>query len=101
MKTGCELVYDILGVAKADDQALLTEFRDEVEGRLTHVKSVDVHTIDGGVRLKIAVNDIAPFDRNDFESFVYDHAVWDSTQAYFEIATEAITFDLVSEKYGL
>ncbi len=96
--TGCELVYDILGVA-TDDRALLAEFRDEVEGRLTHVKAVDVRTVDGGVRLQIAVYDIEPFAQNNFESFVYDHAVGDSTHAYFEIAAESITIKLASERY--
>ena len=100
--TGCELVYDILGVA-TDDRALLTEFRDEVEGRLAHVKAVDVHTVDGGLRLNIAVYDIAPFDRDDFESFVYDHAVWDSTHACldFDTVAEHIELRLVSETCGL
>lgn len=101
--TGCELVYDIMGVANADDRELLQEFRDEVEGRLEHVKSVDVQSIKGGIRLKIAVTDIEPWDQTDFEAFVYDCAVWDSTTAYleFDIATDGITFELVSVKYGL
>ena len=99
MPTACTIRYVVTGIADRYAPNTSMGLCEEIQEVLPNPGPVAAKPVDEGMQVSISVTDIEPFNRDNFEPYIYEQVLWHAVHACCHMEGERMEFLLQSISY--